>query len=550
MSSPREHQRHSGRSSLSRQVAERSWDWLRELCAPLQLEPQIIDTMLQPVLPPPPGGAVTAAAQGAQGADAAVVEALRTQRTQQLVTGEGVTLLVPLVVRSDAIGVLALARHRLGRRLPPGGVLERLHQIGAWLAAAATRHLTSAVGQTHDLAPLIRALEAGLASGSDRELIAVFAEAMAVWHDVDVVGCIEVGQGTYVREVGIGAFTRSDEPVALPVEAIPAPLRLTPLSAADAEGLTPATVSEAVATALTRHHGQSQWLLVFGGATGLPDTNLLLNYIAALDMAMGYLMTSACAGVAATALRHAPGDRPSLRAALEAVLAEVSARVAAEAVVLVAEFPGLQAPVHLGSTDILPKPRVVDRSRLAVVRRGRKGEAVLLGIHRTTGGDFTPLERRVVETAAESVLAWVVPGTAPLSDVEPPASTVLERHAQEALEHGSAVTAVVLSMTGPVSAPSQDAGLDQIRRRLRQSDEVCLLRAGEVGLLLRDTTVESATAVARRIGTTLNRPDDDQAARFYTVGFETRLPGAGAAAGIVQAARSNALRRLVDLRPS
>ncbi len=550
MPSSREHQRHTDRSFLSRQVAERSWDWLRELCTPLQLEPQIIDTTLRPILPPQTGGAVAAAAQDSKGADAAVVEAIRTRRTQQFITSEGVTLFVPLEVRSEAVGVLALARHRLGRKLSPGGVPERLHQIGAWLAAATTRHLASVVGQTHDLAPLIRALETGSAGGSDRELIAVFAEAMAVWHDVDVVGCVEVGQGTYVREVGVGAFTRSDEPVALPVEAIPTPLRLAPFSAADAEGLTPATVVEAVATTLTRHDGQSQWLLVFSGAAGLPDAHLLLNYIAALDMAMGYLTTSACAGVAATAMRHAPGDRPSLRAALEAVLSDVSARLAADAVVLVAEFPGLQAPVHLGSVDVLPKPRSFDRSRLAVVRRGRQGEAVLLGVQRTTGGDFTPLERRVVETAAESVLAWGAPEAVPSSTAEPTASVELERLAEEALQRGCAVTAVVLSTTAPASSLSGNAGVDEIRRRLRESDEVCLLRAGEVGLLLRDTTAASVAAVTRRIESTLHRSEDSHALRLYAVGFETRLPGAGAAAGIVQAARSNARRRPLDAHRS
>jgi hypothetical protein len=550
MSSPRENQRHTDRSPLSKQVAERSWDWLHELCTPLQLEPQIIDSTLRPLLPSTAGAAATDGSPSGSGVDTAVVEALRTQRTQQVVTSEGVTLVVPLVVRSEALGALALSRHRLGKRLPPGGIPERLHQICAWLAAAVTRHLASAVVHAHDLAPLIRALEAGLSSGSDRELIAVFAEAMAVWHDVDVVGCIEVGQGTYVREVGIGAFTRSDEPVALPVEAIPTPLRLTPLSAADAEGLTPETVAEAVATTLTRHHGQSQWLLVFSGPAGLPDTHVLLNYIAALDMAMGYLMTSACAGVAATALRHAPGDRPSLRAALEAVLADVSARVSADAVVLVAEFPGLEAPVHLGSTDILPKPRSFDRSRLAVVRRGRKGEAVLLGIQRTGGRDFTPLERRVVETAAESVLAWGVPRATQPSQAEAASASMLERLAQDALEHGSAVTAVVLSTQQAGSSPSHDAGVDQVRRRLRQSDEVCVLRAGEVGVLLRDTTASNVAAVARRIETTLSHADDDQTARLYAIGFETRLPGTGAAAGIVQAARSNARRRSLDARRS
>ncbi len=547
MSSPREHHRHHDRPSLSRLVAERSWDWLRELCAPLRLDLQIIDATLRPVLPPEAGGTTTGTPSVGSGVDEAVLESFRTQRERQFVAGHTVTLFVPLLVRGEAIGVLALTRGRQDRKTSPGSAPDRLTQVGAWLAAAVTRHLASAVGQTHDLAPLIRALEAGSTRGSDRELIAVFAEAMAVWHDVEVIGCVEVGQGTYVREVGIGALARPGEPVALPVEAIPASLRLAPLSPSDVEGLVPTAVAGAVATTLTRQDGQSQWLLVFTGATEMPDAQLLLNYIVALDLAMGCLTAGTCAGVAAAALRHAPGDRPSLRAGLRAVLSEVSTRLAADAVVLVAEFPALEAPIHLGSIEALPRPRVFDRNRLAVVKRGRNGEAVLLGIRRTGGGDFTPLERRVVETAAESILAWGVPGHVRPPHQESPCLAALERLAQEALERGSAVTAVVVATTNQASSRDQDGQVDRIRRGLRQSDEVCALRSGEVGLLLRDATAADAAAVAKRIDAALRRAHGGSAARFSAIGFETRLPGKGAAAGIVGAARLNS-RRPLDAR--
>jgi hypothetical protein len=235
-----------------------------------------------------------------------------------------------------------------------------------------------------------------------------------------------------------------------------------------------------------------------------------------------------------------------LRAGLQAVLSDVSTRLAADAVVLVAEFPTLKGPVRLGSIDVLPKPRVFDRSRLAVVKRGDAGEAVLLGVHRTAGGGFTPLERRVVETAAESILAWGAPGTGRAEEADAPSSAVLERLAQDALERGSVVTAVVLSTAKQQSAHTPRLRVDHIRRSLRQSDEVCLLRSGEVGLLLRDTTAASAAAVTTRVETTLRHSDDGALVRVSAVGFETRLPGQGAAAGIIQAARANSRRRSLD----
>ncbi len=542
MSSPREHNRHPDRPPLSRLVAERSWEWVRELCAPLSLDLQIFDTVLRPQLSPPHGSPFADGPRSGSRAEGAVVEAIRTRRVQHIATDDAMTLFAPLVVRAEVAGVLVLTHNRHGRKAHRVGSPDRLHQVGAWLAAAVARHLASAAGHVHDLTPFIRLLESGSASGSDRDVIALFAEAMAVWHDVEVVGCVEVGQGSYAREVAIGARTGSADLVTLSAEAIPAPLRLAPLSAADAEGLAPPTAPEAIATTLTRRHGQSHWLLVFTGATDTCDAQLLMNYVAALDMAIGHLTAAACGGVTATALRHAPGDRPSMRDGLRAVLSDVSTRLAADAVALIAEFPALRTPIRIGSIEVLPKPRVFDRSRLAVVKRGDAGEAVLLGVHRAIGRDFTPLERQVLETAAENILAWGGPGAVRSSPEEPPSSGVLERLAQEALERGSTVTAVVVTTTSQASPRVQDVRVERIRRGLRQSDEVCLLRSGELGLLLRDTTADTAATVTKRIDTTLRQSHDGPPIRVSTIGYETRLPGKGAAAGIVQAARSNAKR--------
>lgn len=548
MPSPKENHLPFDRPQLSRLVAERSWDWARELCAPLRLDLQIFDTALRPQLPSPSSSPWADVPGGGSRVEEAAVQAMRTRRVQHVATDEATVVMAPLVVHAEVVGVLGLGHRRHGQKGPRGGTPERLHQVGAWLASAAARHLASAAGHVHDLTPLIRLLGSAPVSGSDRDVISLFAEAMAVWHDVEVVGYVEVGHGAYAREVTLGARPDSGELVTLPGDAIPAPLRLSPLSAADAEGLAPSAAQEAIATTLTRRHGQSHWLLVFTGETDACDVQLLLNYVAALDMAIGHLTSAACAGVTATALRHAPGERPLMRDGLRAVLSDVSTRLAADSVALIAEFPACRTPIRVGSTnEVLPKPYVFDRSRLAVVKRGTGGEAVLIGVHRRTGGDFTPLERLVLETTAENILTWGVRASARRSHEEPPSAAVFERLAQEVLEHGSAVTAVVVATTLEPSSRVQSVPVDQLRRGLRQSDEVFLLRSGEAGLLLRDTTAADAVTVTKRIDATLCQLHDGPPIRVRTIGFETRLPGAGAAAGIIQAARSNA-KRPVDAR--
>lgn len=537
MPTPREHHRNPNRALLSRLVAERPWDWIRELCAPLKLDVEILDAALRPQLQPSSSILLSVAPLEGSWAEAAK-EAIRSRLVQHVAAEGAVAVMAPLLVSAEAVGVLVLVHNRPRRMGQRSGTPDRLIRLGAWLASAASRHLGSAAAEVEDLTPLIRLLAAGSPNGSDRELIATFAEAMAIWHDIEVVGFVEVRQSTYAREVALGGRTGSRDAVTLSDEAIPAPLTLSPLSAADAEGLVPSTSPEALAATLTRRHGTSRWLLVFTGATQCCDAQRLLNYVAVLDMAVGQLIGAVCADVAANALRHDPVSRPSMRAGLGAVLSDVSTRLAADAVALIVEFPTLPAPIRIGSIEALTKPRAFDRSRLVVVRRGTSGEAVLLGVHRPVGGDFTPLERLIVETAAENILTWGARDVRPSQD-EPPSSAVLERLAQEALEHGSTVTAVVVVTSNPAQSRSPNVPVDQIRRGLRQSDEVRLLRSGELGLLLRDATAASAAAVTKRLQAALRQSQDGAAISVRTIGFETRLPGTGAI-GIVQAARSNA----------
>ena len=77
---------------------------------------------------------------------------------------------------------------------------------------------------------------------------------------------------------------------------------------------------------------------------------------------------------------------------------------------------------------------------------------------------------------------------------------------------------------------------------MRQSDVVGVLRPGEVGLLLPDTTASHAAAVARRLRAALGALAA-QRSSIRAIGFATRMPGEGMADGILNDARANALRR-------
>jgi GGDEF domain-containing protein len=77
---------------------------------------------------------------------------------------------------------------------------------------------------------------------------------------------------------------------------------------------------------------------------------------------------------------------------------------------------------------------------------------------------------------------------------------------------------------------------------MRQSDVVGVLRPGEVGLLLPDTTAAHAAAVASRLRSALGAIAASRSS-IKAIGFATRMPGEGVAEGILNDARANAQPR-------
>jgi hypothetical protein len=170
------------------------------------------------------------------------------------------------------------------------------------------------------------------------------------------------------------------------------------------------------------------------------------------------------------------------------------------------------------------------------------GDGATLTLLRADHQHFTPLEHSMALVAAELLADWVgKPATAEAVDAATVFGRTMERLASEALERGLAVTVVVLSTTGSAPGASQSF-VDDLRRQMRQSDVVGVLRPGEVGLLLPDTTAMHAAAVARRLRAALGAMTTPRSA-IRAIGFATRIPGEGLAEGILNDARANAVQR-------
>ena len=528
-------------------VSGRSWGWLRELCRPLGVQAQLLDESALPLLPPetPSSGQAgfqlrELSAREDRPLLAAVRHALHARAPQPLHLDGADILCTPLLVEGRPAGVLAVARPAHSGPAPVSG--EQLSTVCGWLAGAAERHLSSAAAAPDNLSALHKVLQHVVQGGTDRDLVAVFAEALALWHDVEVVGYIETAPGVFVRAASLAGRIVEDRPIVFPVQSLPAELRITRIPQADINGMENAGPGDVLVTLLTRGDGNGAWLLTMSGAIDACDPQLLGNYVSALNMAVA-LATAASRTRVAMLLSHrlsAPGEPAGgFEAALDALRTAVSATAASIAV----ESTGRRIVFHAGSTE-LPPAKDADRARMVVRRVLPGGGDATLTLVRGDQQHFTPLEHSMTLVAAELLSDWAVKPAVTETDAVTVFGRTIERLAREALDRGLAVTAVVVSTNGAAPGASQ-AFVDQLRRQMRQSDVVGVLRPGEVGLLLPDTTAAHAAAVARRLRAALSAMAASRSS-IRAIGFATRMPGEGLAEGILNDARANAQRRAGD----
>jgi hypothetical protein len=458
---------------------------------------------------------------------------------------DGIDLVcTPLSLDGRPHGVLVIAR------LPKHASVEpisgqQLSTISGWLAGAVEQHLASAPPAPDNLSALHKVLQHVVQGGTDRDLVSVFAEAMALWHDIEVVGYIETAPGVFMRAASLAGRTALDRPIVFPPQSLPEELKVARLPNSDINGMETSGSGEVIVTTLSRGGGDGCWLLTMSGAIDACDAQLIGNYVSALDMAVA-LATAASRTRIAMLLSHRlsstsgePGGR--FEAALEALRGALGASSATFSV----ESTGRRVSYHAGLGETAsPEP---ERVRIAMRRPLPGGDVAALVLLRADQRHFTPLEHSIAAVAAELLGDWAIqPGHHDTVEAASVFGRTMEKLASETLERGLAVTAVVLSTNGSAPGASQTF-VDELRRQMRQSDVVGVLRPGEVGLLLPDTTAAHAAAVARRLRSALGAVAASTSS-IRTIGFATRVPGEGPAEGILSDARANATRKGNDGR--
>jgi len=533
-------------------VRERSWDWLLELRRRLKVDMQLVDTRHTPLLPFAASGPATSLSGMLEQGEPAVFSAVSSafqSRVPQAVALQGLQIIcIALTVEPGASGVLIV-----GRALPQGHDADasraQLELVGSWLSTAVEAHLLSppalhASGVSR-VAPLAKLLSQAAEHESDRELVRLFGEAVAVWHDIEVSGYVETAGGTFLRDVTLPGTKKGERPATIPAAGLPDSADLTRLPQGHLDRFGLPVDNDVYVSRFRRGDGRS-WLLVFTGAIDAYDLERLGAYVALLDVALAFATAETTARLVLSITRRLADieEAPDVRAGH--AMEELRTVLGATTVTLTIESSN--GAVVLRAASPVVTAETVDASkaaRLVIVKRSDRHYTTTVSVGHTESVQFTPRDHHVANATAAVLNAWapaalrVPPRGRDRRSGAPGFHEVIERSARESVDRGSTVTAIVLLVRDAVFLPgSTQRWVAGMRGQMRPSDLAGMLAEGEIGLLMHDTTAQHARTIAERLrGVVGGAPG----AGPILIGVATRVPGVGTADGLVRDARADAL---------
>jgi hypothetical protein len=534
-------------SQFDTAVRNRSWDWLLALRRRLNVDSEIVDdtqTALLGQASAPLGTSLAELlASGASGMRLALSTTMRTRIPQAINIGGIQAVCLPLTMGRDVAGALVVAR-----RSPDDVVSEQvrgeLELIGFWLANAIEAHLCSPSAAESDmerLSSLCRVLGDTASRGSDREIVAAFAQTLAVWHDLEVYGYVEGADGEFARAVSLPASEPSRSPTVIHPVLIPEGAPLTRLSRPDVERLGFAS-QELVATRIgERGHA---WLVIICGSIASHEWTRLGVYIELLAQSIARAIEASTARGVASLSRQLFDDEQSTGQQIHGAIREMQETLGIVSGAVVATGATGAPLIHAGSVPgIAESGDISDGRRLLITRRSPQQYSMTTALEWSAGHRVTPQERRAAHAMADLIEFWLrgvmrqAKDTGDRRLISRSFDEILERSARQALDGGVPVTAVVLSFSDGVFEPGgTQVRVGRIREQVRPADLVGRIDDGEIGILLLETDADSARAVAAR----LQRVAQTDTLRGHlpaAVGLASRRPADAISRALTQEAR-------------
>jgi hypothetical protein len=388
-----------------------------------------------------------------------------------------------------------------------------LLRIGSLLADAISDQLSRPAdeqrGALHQISALYELLQAGIATGSEREVIRTFAEALSVWEDIEVLAYRADLQSRFMLMMALPGSDPAAAPTVLTHEPVlegPPVLRLAP----DERGsLGFTTEGDTILARLVTDAGR--WLIALNSAPGTAKGERSEMYVAALGHALNN-----CLAVESSRLtwgimqQFVDRDHPqdAARRALDELCRAVHAsgsfivsRMDRERVLIVGDLPSDHTP-----------SAVTDAQRLRAAVAAPAPFVAWLDLHAAVGRSFSPHEVKLFDAGVASFSAWLPSAIGRLGPGERRRvvrsfEEIIDRYARGAHESRDAASFVLIS-TGADGAHHDvtSSWIRHMRARLRPTDLAGRLATGELGILLLQTPSSGAQIVARRVSRMLPVP--------------------------------------------
>ena len=589
----------------------RSWEWFYELRHRLNIGAEIVDDRFVRVLLGPDGYMSSAlgrllAPPAHPDLRAALTTAIQTKTTQLLSVDDLHIACFPLAPNRFTGGALVLACDRSAglAGLRGGAFLEArsegvilsasaeasadrrslgegwsgpgsdgdggldLESTGHWLTGVIEKHLQSACAVINDetdalnqASSLHRVLGEAAARGSEREVLVAFAEAAAIWDDIELRAYGETLEGEFVLDVSLAGSESGEAPTIIDRDAL-GPLqqdahsdlrRFVRLSSGDAErlGFRPDT-KDVLLTSVTAT-GDAVWLIAFSGAIGPRDEARLALYCDLVGHSLNEAATLSTTRVTWAVMKPLLVSGDQIEAAAGAALDELRAAVGATAAAIVVTLAGGRHILSIGDVEAFGAGREVARGQEVFSAAPLDQFTMVMAARCRQDDVFGRRDQRMIDAARDVFAAWL-PGVLRRQafaqdrrDASAPFDRLIEGEAEGRISRGASVALIVIKVPDAAFRPGWiHESVAEIRAQLRGGDLAGALTVSEIAILLADATAENAADVAARVRHRLQESErvlSRSVPAQMSIGIASRVPGTTQFEPIIQAARSDAARR-------
>jgi hypothetical protein len=519
------------------------WKWLFDAHRQLGVTVEIVDDRLRVLSIPSPGGLLGRDSDPTDSSlQDAVGESMTTATPMTMASGGYQVSCTPIVVGGAVGGAVVVGAEalRLGDRDLARAGLLLANSIEDELSRPTAEHTDS----LHKIAAFYQLLHTAIASGSDREVVRTFAEALSVWDEIEVFAYRADLDGRYILEMSLpgsdlAAGPREIDPTPFPVGAA-----LSRLSAYDRQDLGFTGPGETALVHLAADGGP--WVIAMTAAHDPTQAERAELYVAALAHAMNAALGVETARLTWAVMQQFVDSQSPDDAAARALKESAAAL---SAVGGFAVFGPHASPILLVGESVDLDPSLPDVAEPHLLRSHLSTSAPFDAVleMRAAGRVFTRRDVRLFEAAAANFGTWLPAATRRV--VTESDRRVVARSFDDILDgyvrtaHASNEEASLVLLSGRDESPTLQAAqswIRMLRPQLRPTDLAGRLTSGEVGILLLETAQGGAQVVARRLARVID-PGAHGAEPMVRVGVASQSLDEASAAALIDRARIQSL---------